>query len=650
MTEFTHKEMLDQFEVDWQADRHNREDGMEDLEFAAGNQWPDEVRKARQAAGRPLYTINKTGQFIRQVSGELRQSNPAVEFVPVDDKTDPFLADIYQGIWRGIEYRSAASAAYAWGAEQAITCGIGHWRLETCFKEDDSFDQDIKVKRIMDPFSVSWDMGATEIDRRDAMHCYVSEWITKEQYQRDFKTKTTPNDFPEALTYSQNNMFWSSEDRVRIASRWFKVPVKRKIGLLDTGETVDLTKLGRVAQFLNVVREREVMGYKIKHQKLSGDAILSEEDWAGNGIPIIPIVGNELCLNGRVMRFGVVRWMKDPARLYNYFRSASAELIGTQPKAPYIGTLKMFEGLEDWWNKANTDNLPYLPYNPDEGAPGAAPQRIAPPQPSAAMYQETSIADADMNATTGIYPASLGQRSNETSGKAIEARQREGDTGTFVYFDNFNHSIQRTGELGQDLIAKTFDGERTERILGKDETEMMVTINKTMMTPDGPVIVNDISQAKFDIRVKTGPSFASGREQAKQALTELVTQNPALMPVIGDLYFEAMDFPSAKKIAERFKKTMQPGLVSEEEGGTPQPQADPIMEMAQRVALLEKQATIENKQATTGKVRAETAKIMSETHGKAIDNESRLHSHARDQYSFENPPQEGAQDQLAYTQ
>jgi Phage P22-like portal protein len=645
-----HKELLEQFEHDWQADRHNREDGLEDLEFAAGNQWLDSVRQAREAAGRPVITINKTGQFIRQVSGELRQSEPSIEFVPVDGQTDPHIAEIYQGIMRQIEYRSAASAAYAWGAEQAITCGIGHWRICTEYANDDTFDQDIKIKRIMDPFSVVWDAGATEIDRRDASHCFVTEWLTKDQYKKEYKTKTEPDDFPSGMTNSQNFLYWNTEDRIRVASRWYKVPMKRKLGLLDTGETVDLTQLGAVAKFLNVVRTRDVQGFKVMHQKLSGDAILSEEEWAGAHIPIIPIIGNEVCIDGRMIRFGVVRWMKDPARLYNYFRSASAELTALQPKAPYLVPFESIEGLENWWSKANTENLPYLPYKLSKDAPNARPTREPPPQASAAMYQESSIADADMNATTGIYPASLGQRSNETSGKAILARQREGDTGTFVYFDNFNHAIRWTGEQCADLIAKIYDGERQVRILGADETEQMAVINKSVQTPFGPAIINDISQAKFDVRVKTGPSFASAREQGKQALSELMQAQPQLMPIMGDLYFEVQDFPGAKKIAERFKKTMQPGLISEQEGGAPQPQPDPMLEMAQRVALLEKQATIENKQASTGKVKAETAKIMSETHGKAIDNEARLHSHAREQFTFENPEPPEAQDQFAYTQ
>ncbi len=646
----SHKEILEQFEHDWQADKHNRDDGLEDLEFAAGNQWLESVRTQREQAGRPVITINKTGQFIRQVSGDLRQSNPSITFVPVDGKTDPHIADIYQGIMRQIEYRSAASSAYAWAAEQAITCGIGHWQLKTRFADDDTFDQEIIIERKMDPFSVVWDAGATEIDRRDAMHCFVTEWLTKDKYKKEFKTNTEGDNFKVPSSHSNNTLYWNTEERVRIASRWFKVPVKRKLGLLDTGQTIDLTKMGTNARFLNVVREREIKAFKVMHQKVSGSDILSEEEWAGSNIPVIPVIGNEICIDGRVIRFGVVRWMKDPARLYNYFRSASAELTGLQPKSPYIGTLKMFEGLESWWNRANTDNLPYLPYHVDTDAPGASPQRIAPPQPSAAFYQETQIADVDMNATTGIYPAALGQRSNETSGKAIDARKTESDTGTYVYFDNFNHAIRWTGEQCAELIAKIYDGERQVRILGPDETEQDAVINKTIMTPMGSMIINDISQAKFDVRVKTGPSFASAREQAKQMLTELMGRNPELMKVAGDLYFEAMDFEGAKKLAERMKKVMPPGLVSPEDGGAQPPPADPMADVAQRVMLAEKQALIENKHAATTKTKAETAKILSETHGKAIDNEARLHGHTRDQFQFENAPQEAAQDQSAYVQ
>jgi Phage P22-like portal protein len=623
MTE-THKEILKRFDNDYAADRANREDGIEDLNFVGGSQWDDHVRIQREDAGRPVITINDTGQFIRQISGDLRQAMPSIEPVPVDDNQDPVMADIFAGIIRQDEYQNSATSAYVWAAEQAIACGIGHWQYGTKYSDDDTFNQDITIARIMDPFAVTWDSSSSKLNRSDAKCCFVTEWISKEQYKRDFKTDSTPTDFSVPVTWTNSLLNWQREDRVRIASYWYKVPRKKRIGLLASGEVIDLERIPRdLVQFLDVKRERTVETFDIKHQKLSGDAILSEESWVGRHIPIVPVIGNEVCIEGRVMRYGVVRWMKDPARLYNYFRSAAAEVIAKQPKSPYLVPFHSIAGLERFWDKANGD-LPYLPYIVDEKMPNAGPTRLPPPQPSTAMYQETSIATEDKHAATGIYPSSLGQRSNETSGRAIEARQQAGNTGTFVYFDNFHQAMQWGGTIHIDLISKLYDGERVVRILGRDASEQTVTINKTVGNLGDPFIINDISQGKFDIRVKTAPSFVSAREQAKEALTQLVASQPELMAVIGDLYFESMDFPGAKKIAARLKKTMDPKLLGDDpDAAQPEPQ-DPVIEALKRLQVAQIQKNVEKTAAEVGKTKAQTVEIIANVHGKAIDHHTKI--------------------------
>jgi hypothetical protein len=627
----THKEILERFNDDYEADRNNREDGTEDLNFIGGDQWDDSVRIQRQAAGRPIITINNTGQFIRQVSGDLRQSMPALELLPADDDTDPMLADIYSGLVRQNEYQNQATGAYVWAAEQAIGCGIGHWQYGTKYADDDTFNQEITIDRIMDPFAVVWDGSATKLNRSDAQCCFVTEWLSKEKYKKEFKTNATPQDFPVENAWRMSTLNWQREDRVRIASYWYKVPKLKKIGLLKTGEVIELDKIPRhLMQFLQIVRERTVQGYDIKHQKVSGDAILSEEEWAGRYIPIIPVIGNELAIENRIMRYGVVRWMKDPARLYNYFRSAAAEVIATQPKAPYLVPFESIQGLEAWWNRANVDNLPYLPYKLDEKFPNARPTREAPPQASAAMYQEAQIAEADKHSTTGIYPSSLGQKSNETSGRAIEARQREGDTGTFVYFDNFHHSMQWGGTVHIDLISRLYDGERIVRILGKDESEQMVPINKVVNNGGQPYIINDISQAKFDIRVKTGPSFASAREAARANLSDLVKANPAIMDRIGDLYFDVQDFQGAKKLAARWKKGMDPKLLGDDPEAQQAPPPDPVIEAIKQIQVKQLAANVDKTQSEATKNKAQTAEIIATVHGKAIDNHKQIDANAFD--------------------
>lgn len=394
-------------------------------------------------------------------------------------------------------------------------------------------------------------------------------------------------------------MYWQSNDKLRIASHWFKVPTKKLLGITKEGKVFDLSKFKdpRMAvQSLGITRTRDAVSFKIQHVVMNGADFLTDfEDWAGSYIPVVPCIGSEIAFEGTVVRHGIVRWAKDPQRLYNFWRSYAAELIGLQPKVPWLVTGNMIEGRETEWQQANRANLPYLTFNVDTDAPGLMPKREAPPAPPAAIWQEAEISEGEMKATTGVYDAALGQRSNETSGVAIEARQQQTDNSSFVYFDNFNHSIRRTGQILVDLIPKIYDGERIIRILGTDSEESFVPINQTIQTINGPVIVNDISAGKFDVRIKTGPSYINAQQQAREELGRIIQADPQLMQIFGDIYFEAQDFPLAEKLAERMKKAIPPNLTQE---GPAQPQGpDPAQMALMQTQLVEAQAKIKKMEA-----------------------------------------------------
>lgn len=592
----SHSETLERFADYSQKEKENRDNALDDLMFLAGKQWTDEDILARKAEKRPMLTINHMGKFVRAITGPLRQSAPSIQPMPVDDKTDPVTSSIMAGLIRQIEYQSGASSVYAWGAGCSVACGIGHWQIGTKYC-DDSFDQEITIKRIVDPLAVVWDSNAFELDRSDAYECFVSEWISKQAYMRDYKDTGVPSDFPSAAS-GTGASYWREGDLIRIASRWFKRPVKKRLGQTQDGRVFDITAWPRERVALEgIVKERVADSYEVMHEKLSGDGVLSDpEKWAGRHIPIIPVIGEEISIDGKVYRHGIVRFAKDPNRLYNYWRSASAEVISLAPKAPYIGTVAMFSGLEEQWRRANSTNTPFLAFNPDPEMPGMRPERQAPPAPPSALWQEAQIAQEDEKGVTGIFDAALGAQSNETSGVAINARKSQSNDGTFVYYDNFNHSIRRTGQVLIDLIPKIYDGERIVRILGDDGEISFAPINKTMMTADGPVLVNDLSAAKYDVRIKTGPSYASARAEGKEQLSNILAANPAMMNVIGDLYFENQDFPGAKEIAARLKKMLPPQLA---DGGEQQP--DPVSEAVQRANMVGLEADIRSKQAKADK-------------------------------------------------
>ena len=596
------RQARERFERAWAAERENRIEALDDLKFRAGEQWPENVKSERQAASRPTLTINRMPQFIRQVTGDIRQNKPAIKVRPVDGNSDPALARTISGIIRHIEQASDAAVAYNTAADGAATCGIGHFRIVTEYADDDAFEQDIRIRRIRNPFAVYWDPDAEALTREDARWCFVTERLPLE----DFKARwpeASPVWFETNEARDELDRWWDGET-VRIAEYWVKEPVTKKLALLESGETVSLDGLGKKAvAALPVVRTREVETHKVVHYLLNGAEILEgPHDWAGRYIPVVPVCGEEVHIGDRVVRHGIIRYAKDPQRLYNYWRTTAAESVALAPKAPWLLTPRQLEGQKAKWESANKGNPPYLLYNPDPSAP--PPQRTVPAHPPVAMFQEAQIAVDDLKAVTGIHDASLGAQGNETSGRAILMRQRVGDVGTFVYIDNLARAIRHAGRILVDLIPRIYDTERTVRILGEDDNETFAVINQVALGPDGPVVLNDLSAGKYDVEVVTGPSFSTKRIEAAESMMAFVQAVPSAAALISDLIARNMDWPGAEAIAERLKRALPPGVATDGPVGAETPPPDPaaLLAAAQAQAGLAKtQAEIEGKQLDNAK-------------------------------------------------
>jgi hypothetical protein len=326
------------------------------------------------------------------------------------------------------------------------------------------------------------------------------------------------------------------------------------------------------------VKSRESDRPKVKYCKINGYEILAENDWAGKWIPVIRIVGNEFEVDGRLYVSGLVRNAKDAQRMYNYWVSQEAEMLALAPKAPFIGYGGQFEGYESQWKTANTQNWPYLEVNPDvtdgQGAVLPLPMRAQPPMASSGLLQAKAGAAEDIKSTTGQYNASLGMGSNERSGKAILARQREGDVGTYHYGDNLARGVRHIARQLIDLIPKIYDTQRVARIIGEDGETKMVKIN-----PDQPQPVNKIVDqqgiviekiynpgvGKYDVVATTGPGYATKRQEALEAMAQLLQGNPQLWQVAGDLFVKNMDWPGAQEMSKRFAKTIDPKLMGDSE-------------------------------------------------------------------------------------
>jgi hypothetical protein len=568
----------------------SREDEIDDLKFYAGSpdnhwQWPADVLATRGAVqgqtinARPCLTINKLPQHVRQVTNDQRQNRPGAKVIPVDDKADVQVAEIFNGMIRHIEYISDADVAYDTACENQVSYGEGYLRLLTEYCDDNTFDQDIKIGRVRNSFSVYMDPTIQDPTGADAKWCFVTEDLTKAEYTRMYPDAAPITTLQSLGVGDQSISNWLNEDTIRIADYYY-IEYDRATLNLYPGNATAFENTPEDKQLRAIYgkpkRSRESDSPRVKYCKINGYEILEEREWAGKWIPVIRIVGNEFEVDGRLYVSGLVRNAKDAQRMYNYWVSQEAEMLALAPKAPFIGYGGQFEGYETQWKTANTQNWPYLEVNPDvtdgQGAVLPLPQRAQPPMASSGLLQAKAGASEDIKSTTGQYNASLGMGSNERSGKAILARQREGDVGTYHYGDNLARGVRHVARQLVDLIPKIYDTQRIARIIGEDGETKMVKINPDQQEPVNKIVdqqgivlekIYNPSVGKYDVVATTGPGYATKRQESLEAMAQLLQGNPQLWAVAGDLFVKNMDWPGAQEMAKRFAKTIDPKLMSD---------------------------------------------------------------------------------------
>jgi hypothetical protein len=569
-----------------------REDELDDLRFYAGSpdnqwQWPADVLQTRGAVqgqtinARPCLTINKLPQHVHQVTNEQRMNRPGIKVIPADDKADVDMADVFNGVIRHIEYISDADVAYDTACENQVSYGEGYIRVLTEYCDEDTFDQDIKIGRIRNSFSVYMDPLIQDPTGADAKWCFVTEDLPKAEYERLYPDAAPISTLMSLGVGDQSIAQWIGENTIRIAEYFYVEYEKQTLNLYPGNQTAfsgtPEDKTMRM-MFGKPIRSREADRKKVKWCKINGYDILEERDWAGAYIPVVRVVGNEFEVDGQMYVSGLVRNAKDAQRMYNYWVSQEAEMLALAPKAPFIGYGGQFEGYEQQWKTANTNNWPYLEVNPDvtdgQGAVLPLPQRAQPPMASSGLLQAKAGAAEDIKSATGQYNASLGMTSNERSGKAILARQREGDIGTYHYVDNLARAIRHIGRQLVDLIPKIYDTERIARIIGEDGEPDTVKMNpmqdepvKRIVDQEGNLIekIYNPGVGKYDVRVITGPGYATKRQEALESMAQLLQGNPQLWQVAGDLFVKNMDWPGAQDLAKRFKKTIDPKVLADED-------------------------------------------------------------------------------------
>jgi hypothetical protein len=628
----------------WQA---NRDAASEDFRMLDGQQWDEYALQDRE--GRPCLVINKLAGVQKQITGDQRQNRPSIKIQPVDSESDPEVAEILTGLIRNIEQQSDAESAYDTSFEQCSGGGFGFFRVNTEYASEDAFEQDIRIERILDPFSVTFDPYAKRQDKADARYVFVEETITEEEFKERFP-KATPADWEG--TYKDDQSQWYTKDNVRIAEYWYKEEYQKTICQLETGEVVDKDSIegaineeegvqflidAQTGQPVRIVKERKTTCDRVKWCLMTGHTVLEESEWVGKFLPIIGVWGDERWVDGYMVYKSAIRDAKDAQKIYNWMRSTAIETVAQAPRQPYMVTDAMVDGYEDEWDDMHRVPKPYLKVN---ATPDGLPQRLGGSVPDIGAQNEAAISADDIKATTGIYDASLGQRSNETSGRAILMRQREGDVATFVYVDNLSRALRHAGRVLVDLIPKILDTERVVRVLGEDGAEDFAEVNKIVMGPQGPIVVNDLTRGKYDVVVNTGPSYSTQRVEAADAMMQFAQMNPQFGQYFTDLIAKNLDWPGAEEIEKRAQKLLPPGLLersmedmSPEEQQAFQQQQQQAAEQqqlqqmqiqmglqTQQIEMKQKEIDLAKTQLEMAKLQADTVKTAQEAEGQDLEN------------------------------
>ena len=552
------KEAREAFDECAEHEADNRKAYEDDIDFALlENQWPEAIRRERELEGRPCLTINKLPPFIRQVVNDARQNKPAIVVHPVDDASDPETAEIMSGIIRNIEQSSNAEVAYDTAMECAVAGGFGYWRINTAYTSDDTFDQDIVIERIANPLSVYGDCYSTAADSSDWNLAFVTDTLTKEQFEKRFKGADAVD---WDTDYRDCGAPWLDGDNVMIAEYWRREEVARKIVALSDGQILSEDTYAQQKDLFDALgitvvgSPREVRSHKVTQRVMSGAEVLETVEWAGKYIPIVPVYGAEVNFKGKRHFRSLIRGAKDAQRMFNYWRTTSTELVALAPKAPFIGKKGAFETDAAKWATANTQSHAFLEYDGQD-----PPQRQPFSGIPAGALQEALNASDDMKAIVGLYDPSLGARSNETSGKAIMARQQEGDVSTFHFIDNLSRAIRHSGRILLDLIPKVYSVPRVLRIIGPDGKPDMAPVNQPIQA-EGPgheareaSKIYDLTAGKYDLTVKAGPSFSTQREQFVAMATELMRAVPQLAPVLAEPIVQNFDIPNADELVEKMQ-------------------------------------------------------------------------------------------------
>ncbi|MGR3303271.1 MAG: portal protein [Candidatus Scalindua sp.] len=567
-------------------DQHNREQARINLKFVyelEEGQWSQDDRDQRKEDGRPCLTSGQLRKFVAGVANAERDQRMAGNVRPVDSVGDPDTAHIIAGLIRSIEKNSNAEEVYTNAGEQAIAGNVGYWRIKS-EELDDSFDQELFLVKITNQFSVTLDP--------DRMFGFIEEKITKDEFKHRHPNADEENIDPDSITDYKN---WYDGDSLYIREYFYKERVKTTIVqatrvLDDSGQLPAESRMFNLGKDISE-EEFKAQGWVIdidddgkeikktpkmfvvKWAKITGSQILEKGEWPGKDIPIIEVEGDWVWLDGKLYKRNLTQGAHDDQRMYNFWITSLAERYALSSKTPWMVTVKMVEGLEKWWDFVHKKVFAYLPFKGDKNMPGG-PTRVLPPQISSGETAMLGIHRDNVMNTIGRFEASFGQKSNERSKVAIDARANRSEFSTFHFPDNFRRAVLESTRMLIDVIPHFIDTQRAMRVIGDDGKESTVILNYEIddLDRDGnKIILNDLSVGKYDV-VADVKLMSTRRQEQLTGMQALVAGNPLLGVLLAGDIAKLQDWDGAQELAAKIDANLPAllGIKPQEAEGQPE--------------------------------------------------------------------------------
>ncbi len=642
-----------------EAERAQRESILAAKEFRAGNQWPDDIKRQREGApgltaqaaqpARPCLTIDRISQPVRQASNAVKQANISITVLPNGEHANDDTAQVFTGYLRRMQNQSRADAPVEWAADSAIESGLGWVRQRTRYVMDEPtaditvFDQELIEERITNSLSVYCDPSSDKPTKSDARWMVQTEDMSLDAFKQSWPKAQTVG-VEDVVGDTSNWKDWVRTDMIRIADYWRVVHEKTTLCLLQDGRVVPLKE---APDQKAIIQTRVVEVPKVEWYKINAKEVLERGTWLGRRIPLYPLLGEELNVDGKKVYRGIIQSAMDAQRMVNYLYSGAVETAALAPKAPWIIAEGQDEGHPEWQH-ANTYNYQALYYKPVTlgGDLAPPPKRNIEEPPIQAQVELLHLSEEAIKATTAFFDASLGNHSsNVKSGRQTIALQKQQEQATSNFLDNVVRTLIEMGNEAVYIIPQITRKGQLLHILGLDDQPETVIagqhfVQQGQQAPQpiapeqaqgmakGVAKFYDLTAGRYGVTVSVGKSATTMREEGLGVLGDLIPHLPPEMAAaVTPEFISEMSFPGAQKIAEIARKTLPPQLQPQEEGG-PDPQLQAAQQKIQALeqAIQSKQAEKQAEVAAKGQFELQKTSLQesAETQRSRENNETKL--------------------------